>query len=139
MKFGIPNLERRNKVAGKGIDYSEEEEEEWWVLQRTHKELRSDTQAAWATAAFVLFTILKTVGALRCFRSYCNVFSLFLSGWSHFAQLIIAVVSKDPKKSKNSGREQIVPSADLIVSIGENLFGIFDKFRANLSPFCEID
>ncbi|KAI8567991.1 hypothetical protein RHMOL_Rhmol02G0164000 [Rhododendron molle] len=116
MKFGIPNLERRNKVAGKGIDYSEEEEEEWWVLQRTHKELRSDTQAAWATAAFVLFTILKTVGALRCFRSYCNVFSLFLSG-----------------------REQIVPSADLIVSIGENLFGIFDKFRANLSPFCEID
>ncbi|KAG5544549.1 hypothetical protein RHGRI_017097 [Rhododendron griersonianum] len=32
-------------------------------------------------------------------------------------------------------REQIVPSAAFIVSIAENLFGIIDKCRANLSPF----
>ena len=42
----------------------------------------------------------------------CNHLSLFLCvadydkllpGWSHFAQFTIAVVNKDPKKSKYSG------------------------------------
>ena len=49
----------------------------------------------------------------------CNHLSLFLCvadydkllpGWSHFAQFTIAVVNKDPKKSKYSG-ERPVPSA----------------------------
>ncbi|KAG5544587.1 hypothetical protein RHGRI_017124 [Rhododendron griersonianum] len=34
------------------------------------------------------------------------------------------------------GKEQIVLSVALIVSIAENLFGIIDKCRANLSLFC---
>lgn len=29
---------------------------------------------------------------------------LVLAGWSHFAQFTIAVVNKDPKKSKYSGQ-----------------------------------
>lgn len=33
---------------------------------------------------------------------------LSLAGWSHFAQFTIAVVNKDPKKSKYSGQHQLL-------------------------------
>lgn len=42
-------------------------------------------------------TCMQSLAALSCTSAYLHV------GWSHFAQFTIAVVNKDPKKSKYSG------------------------------------
>ena len=46
----------------------------------------------------IVFDSLQFVTPLYIFNMIC-----FYSGWSHFAQFTIAVINRDPKKSKYSG------------------------------------
>jgi hypothetical protein len=46
-------------------------------------------------------------------------FWLLCAGWSHFAQFTIAVVNKDPKKSKYSGEQQWFKGSSCIDSTKE--------------------
>ena len=74
----------------------------------------------------------------------CNHLSLFLCvadydkllpGWSHFAQFTIAVVNKDPKKSKYSG-ERPAPSA--AVPSGSCMTMLCSLHHRRVPTFCSV-
>jgi hypothetical protein len=48
---------------------------------------------------------------------------LLRAGWSHFAQFTIAVVNKDPKKSKYSG-EQLQHQQQQVLSVTGAVAGV---------------
>lgn len=62
-----------------------------------------------------------------------------ITGWSHFAQFTIAVVNKDPKKSKYSGIQLLPPSSG--ISIKDDGFvlavNLFVLFVDTLHRFCK--
>lgn len=60
------------------------------------------------------------------------------AGWSHFAQFTIAVVNKDPKKSKYSGKQQCFICSHAFVScVGVHL--MLGTGQHMMSRFCAAD
>jgi hypothetical protein len=56
------------------------------------------------TSSFLVCNICFVLSVLLTVNFfYCEILLNDVSGWSHFSQFTIAVVNKDPKKSKYSG------------------------------------